>query len=112
MTSITFTFEELSPRKNGRLIDGCMLYGTATLETEDEAFDKYGFIVTEIELDGGYSLSKLGDAWLWKVITDEIYAEKTAIGRAAAEAFRDAVDGDVDTMPSFKSRVYNALSAA
>lgn len=113
---IQFTFEELSPRdENGRPIIGMMLYGTATLTTDDPDFDKYAFVVSSIRLDaenasGGYAISRVGSTkWLWDQIQAELYNEKTDIGRDAHKTFREAIDGDVDTAPTFRQRVYSAL---
>jgi len=111
--SVEFSFEELSPRdERGRPILGIMLYGTATLVTDDYDFDKYSFVVSSIEIDGYGVLPKVDGGLyssLFEAIRAEIYNDKTEIGKDAQIAFRDAVDGDVDTMPSFRERVYNSL---
>lgn len=110
MTTIDYAFEELSPRdESGRQIPGMILYGKATLGTDDADFDKYAFEVTRIELDGGYRLSKVGSTkWLWDKIQFELYNQKTHIGRDAHEAFRAAVDGAEPAKP-FIGKVYSAL---
>jgi hypothetical protein len=113
---IQFQFEELSPRdENGKPIIGMMLYGTATLSSDDPDFDKYAFVVSSIRLDaenafGSYALSGVGGhKWLWDQITRELYNDSCHIGRAAHEAFREAVDGSSEPVSVPRQRVYSAL---
>ncbi len=106
MTTVQFSFEELSPRdEHRRPIHGIMLYGTATLTTDDPDFDKYGFVITDVVYEGGFTAAK---GWLLDQVKAEIYNETTVIGRAAHEAFREAVD-DAEPVRPFMGRVYSAL---
>lgn len=102
---LEFDFEELSVAICGTVANGVMLYGTATLEGDEE-----GFTVDSVRLDGGPALRKRGNGWmgfpapfedeLFKRIAAVIENPKTVIGAHAKREWADAVEqareGDVD----------------
>lgn len=89
----TFEFEELSIILFGRISTGNHWFGTATLEGDED-----GFFVSHIALAGGTHIRRRGNGTLglpaqfedelFKRIAAVIENPKTAIGKAAADAWR------------------------
>lgn len=103
MTVIEFPFEEVSPRTfAGDEITGLMLYGTAVLESDDPSTPSH-FRIKTIHLDsrnGTYRLSPTDrEKWLYDAICAEIYNDVGALGRAAQDAFDDAVMAEREPDP-------------
>lgn len=88
-----FDFEELNIAVCGKAAQGMMLYGTATLEGDDD-----GFNVVSIRLEGGTHLRRRGNGGLglpafedelFKRIAAVIENPKTPIGKLASDAWDD-----------------------
>jgi hypothetical protein len=106
---LDFEFEELNIVICGKIADGMMLYGTATLEGDED-----GFSVDTIKLEHGPLLRRRGNGHLgfpsafedelFKRISAVIENPKTAIGRRAdtewagmISDFRDARSSRADS---------------
>ena len=97
----TYEFEELIPAIDGHVVEGMMLYGTATLESAYPDEEPHEFYVKKIELRGGLVLRRdnrlTGQnshrGWLFKAIADIIESDRTAHGQAAQMAFDEQLEG-------------------
>ena len=114
-----FTFEELVPVINDRIVSGMMLYGTATLESADP-FEPHEFYVSQIVIDGGWVLTPSGNVprghesvekTFFKAIADIIQNDKHPVGKRAQLEFGDAVDNETFGAFHADPRRYSALSS-
>jgi len=93
-------FEELIPVIDDRRVEGMMLYGTATLVSNDPESDPKAFYVDEITIDGGLVLKRPRSMRepsdfseiLFVAIAGQIESDSTDIGRYAQAEFSEAVE--------------------
>ncbi|OJY66409.1 hypothetical protein [Rhizobium sp. 60-20] len=106
MTTCQFNFDEVKMPGYG---EGVLLYGTATLESDCED-DSY-FYVASIQI-GNRVLTRpsrinsahVVDDFFFTEIANQIESDKTAVGRNAADAWTDAVAGNVEPVPALRRR--------
>lgn len=97
----TYEFEELIPVIDGHIVEGMMLYGTATLESAYPDEEPHEFYVKRIEINGGLRLrpdNKLTgqhtfNGQLFEAISKIIESPKTPHGQGAQRAFDEVLEG-------------------
>ena len=104
MTTIEFPFEEISPKTflGTDTITGILMSGVAVLESADPG-EPSQFHVKRVYLDAGngtYRLSPVdNEKWLYDAIVKEIYDDTGKLGRAAQDAFDEAVQAEREPDP-------------
>ena len=106
MTTCQFNFDEVKLPGYG---EGVLLYGTATLESDCED-DSY-FYVASIQIGprvltrpSRLNSAHVVDDFFFTEIANQIESDKTAVGRNAADAWTDAVAGNVEPVPVLRRR--------